>query len=79
MSGPLDDLREKFLTSSTMDPQTIHWAIKYLDTFEAAHPGLVDLTGKTCDTCESSEHGHYCLLLGIPTRDDFFCRNWITP
>jgi hypothetical protein len=38
-------------------------------------------TPRRCETCEwtADGHGHYCLLMGINTRDDFGCTRWEAP
>ena len=41
--------------------------------------GVIEgLVKERCETCGNTEdeRGHYCLLLGIATRDDFYCRLW---
>ena len=56
-----------------------------LEVEEEARAALAELVGvieewvgRRCETCGNTEdeRGHYCLLLGIGTRDDFCCKLW---
>jgi len=40
---------------------------------------LAESTDKTCDTCDSQEGRHYCLLYGVDVKnmDIMVCDDWI--